>query len=141
MIRNEVHCNVSLFVAELARVADHLPPEYQDDLHGAYERSDRWDEADNNAPRECADCSDDDVPVNFEGYCESCWDDCDLARHEVYEHWSVSSYLADKLEQYGEKVIRDLCGHDVWCRCTTGQAIMCDAVISEIGSEVLSNDG
>lgn len=52
--------------------------------------------------------------------------------HEVYEHWIVSDWLADKLEARGEKVDRDFAGMTVWARTTTGQAIACDSVIESI---------
>jgi len=51
---------------------------------------------------------------------------------EAYEHWIVSDYLAKKLEEQGEMVTYDLFGLTVWGRCTTGQAILLDYVISRI---------
>ena len=51
---------------------------------------------------------------------------------EVYEHWIVSRWLADKLEAHGEKVDRDFAGMIVWARTTTGQAILLDGVIRDI---------
>lgn len=52
---------------------------------------------------------------------------------EVYEHWIVSSYLADLLQEQGETVVKDFMGIDyIWARCTTGQAIMLDGVIHDI---------
>lgn len=53
---------------------------------------------------------------------------------DVYEHWVVSSWLARKLAEKGE-VIGEVCGLTVWGRCTTGQAISCDGVVSEIAVE------
>lgn len=55
---------------------------------------------------------------------------------EVFEHWIVSNWLADKLEAKGEKVDRDFAGMTVWARTTTGQAISCDSVIKEIIAEL-----
>lgn len=57
---------------------------------------------------------------------------------EVLEHWIVSSYLADKLENHGEKII-DVHGHKVWCRTCSGQAIYIDTVIENITESI--NDG
>lgn len=54
---------------------------------------------------------------------------------EVYEHWAVSGWLADKLEAKGERVDRDFAGLTVWARTTTGQAISIDRVIEEITAE------
>lgn len=53
-------------------------------------------------------------------------------QREVYEHWIVSDWLADKLEARGEKVDRDFAGMTVWARTTTGQAIAADSVIVSI---------
>jgi len=54
---------------------------------------------------------------------------------EAYEHWIVSDYLAKKLEEQGE-IVGDLYGLTVWGRCTTGQAILLDGVISNICEEM-----
>lgn len=54
---------------------------------------------------------------------------------DVFEHWAVSSWLAEKLEAKGEKVDRDFAGLNVWARTTTGQAISIDAVIEAITKE------
>lgn len=69
------------------------------------------------------------------------WRDCcetnGIKPHEleVYEHWAVSSWLADKLEAKGERVDRDFADLSIWARTTTGQAIYMDNVIQEIVSE------
>lgn len=54
---------------------------------------------------------------------------------EVFEHWIVSDWLADKLEAKGEKVARDFAGLTVWARTTSGQAIYADSVIEAIYRE------
>lgn len=70
-----------------------------------------------------------------------CWhnacEDHDIDAHEleVYEHWAVSTWLADKLEAKGERVDRAFAGMTVWARTTTGQAISMDAVILCIVAE------
>jgi hypothetical protein len=51
---------------------------------------------------------------------------------DIYEHWIVTDWLADKLIETGENVKKDFFGLTVWGRCTTGQAIYCDGVIEEI---------
>lgn len=66
---------------------------------------------------------------------------CDLRniepyQREVYEHWIVSDWLADKLEARGEKVDRDFAGMTIWARTTTGQAIYADGVMEDIAAEV-----
>ena len=53
--------------------------------------------------------------------------------HEIYEHWFVSTWLANKLKAYGEAIIdHDALDMPVWGRCTTGQSIALDYVIQEI---------
>jgi hypothetical protein len=51
---------------------------------------------------------------------------------EIFEHWSVSQWLADKLIEQGERVDTDFAGMCVWGRTTTGQAISMDSVIRRI---------
>lgn len=52
---------------------------------------------------------------------------------EIFEWWQVSDWLASKLEEQGECVISSF---GLWGRCTTGQAILLDGVISRICSEM-----
>lgn len=65
-------------------------------------------------------------------------DSAEPYQNEVYEHWIVSDWLADKLEAHGEKVDRDFAGMTVWARTTTGQAIAADGVIETILAELLA---
>lgn len=60
----------------------------------------------------------------------------DEYEREVFEHWIVSDWLADKLEAKGEKVEKDFAGLTIWARTTTGQAIALDAVIEEICADL-----
>jgi len=55
---------------------------------------------------------------------------------EVHEHWIVSDWLANQLEQRGELIERDFYGLNIWGRCATGQAIHLDGVMAEIYTEV-----
>lgn len=61
----------------------------------------------------------------------------DIEPHEleVYEHWAVSQWLAEKLIAKGERVDTDFAGLNVWARTTTGQAISADSVIETITAE------
>jgi hypothetical protein len=59
-------------------------------------------------------------------------------RQEIFEHWIVSSWLANKLEEQGETVVRDFYGLDIWCRATTGQSICLDWVIQQIYNELIT---
>lgn len=63
-------------------------------------------------------------------YCEEY--DIEPYDREVFEHWIVSDWLADKLAAKGEKVDKDFGGLTVWARTTTGQAISVDWVIEQI---------
>jgi hypothetical protein len=86
----------------------------------------------------------DDEECNFEISYEDDWNglcddkniDTDDYCRDIYEHWIVSDYLAGKLEDKGERVLRDFFGMTIWCRSTTGQAILLDGVISEICSDL-----
>lgn len=70
----------------------------------------------------------------WQGLCE----EYDIEPHylEVYEHWIVTSWLADKLIAKGEKVDKDFAGLTVWARTTTGQAIYLDDVIEQIAADM-----
>lgn len=59
---------------------------------------------------------------------------------EVFEHWSVSSFLADKLREQGESV-GELFDMHIWGRTTTGQAISMDSVIFQIAGNMEILDG
>lgn len=49
----------------------------------------------------------------------------------IYEFWLVSKSLFEDLRERGEAVVNSDYGH-IWGRCTTGQSITVDSVISEI---------
>lgn len=53
---------------------------------------------------------------------------------EIFEFWSVSDWLYDKLREKGEIVFECLDFY-VWGRRTTGQALYLDDVIQEIAEE------
>lgn len=63
-------------------------------------------------------------------------DDIDPYQWEVFEHWIVSDWLADKLAEHGEKVDKDFAGMIVWARTTSGQGIASDSVIEAICAEL-----
>lgn len=52
---------------------------------------------------------------------------------EIYEWWTVSSWLLDKLKEYGEPVIEY---ENLWGRTTTGQSIKLDWVIGQIALDL-----
>lgn len=59
--------------------------------------------------------------------------------NEAYEWYFVSNYLANKLEQHGEMVIKGW--HNIWGRGCSGQAIYLDGVIGQIAEEMEILDG
>jgi hypothetical protein len=68
---------------------------------------------------------------------EACeMDNIEPYEREVCEHWAVSSWLADKLIEKGEKVDKNFLGLCVWARTTTGQAIASDLVIEQITTDL-----
>jgi hypothetical protein len=54
----------------------------------------------------------------------------DTEAQEIFEWWLISDYLADKLIDKGEAVIKGF--NSYWGRGCSGQAILLDYVISEI---------
>lgn len=54
---------------------------------------------------------------------------------EVFEHWAVTDWFADKLIAAGEKVDKDFGNLCIWARTTTGQGIASDGVIERIYAE------
>ena len=144
LVNREVIYCVSTLVYELAQKAEEFP-EYTDDLYGAFQAEPDYQEA-AEAEGWTYD-EEDDSYIDSEGYIDttcSSWEDVCYGHSidaydytpEVFEHWLVSNWLADKLEEHGEKVLRDFFGLTVWCRCTTGQAILLDGVISRIAEEM-----
>jgi hypothetical protein len=56
---------------------------------------------------------------------------------DVFEHWIVSDWLADRLAEKGEKVDKDFAGLTVWARTCTGQGIASDSVIEAIHADLV----
>lgn len=54
---------------------------------------------------------------------------------EAYEHWIVSSWLADKLPNTG-----DVCGLSIWARYCTGQSIYLDYNIQQLAFDIYSTE-
>lgn len=75
------------------------------------------------------------APSEADAWQWACQDDIEPYELEVFEHWAVSSWLAEKLIAKGERVDTDFAGLNVWARTTAGQAISVDSVIGEIVSE------
>jgi hypothetical protein len=74
-----------------------------------------------------------DAPPRFCNAQEACeFDGIEPYDREVFEHWTVSTWFAEKLIEQGEKVGIDFAGLNVWARTTTGQQISADGVIERI---------
>lgn len=137
--REVVYC-VSSLVSELTNKMECFP-DYEDELIGIYSGIPNYEDAAKDAGweesvkgfenKETGDSSD---AKDWKELCEAA--DIDPYEIVVFEHWIVTDWLADKLESYGEKVIRDFFGLTIWCRPTTGQAILLDGVISAICEEM-----
>ena len=72
------------------------------------------------------------ITTDYEAICSN--HGLDYEYTEALEYWVVSSWLAEKLAEKGES-IAEVCGLTVWGRCTSGQAISLDGVISKIALE------
>ena len=78
--------------------------------------------------------------VFVESWQEACaHDDIEPYASEVFEHWSVTPWLAERLIAHGEKVDTDFAGMCVWARTTTGQQISADYVIGEIYRDLMAS--
>jgi len=55
--------------------------------------------------------------------------------HESLEHWIVSDWFAEKLQEHGE-MVGQLLGMTIWGRACSGQSITCDSVIHDIANDM-----
>lgn len=88
--------------------------------------------------RETSPDSDDADGMTWAGSAEDVCREFDIEPYdrEVFEHWIVSDWLAEKLAARGEKTDKDFAGLTIWARTTTGQAISMDSVIADICADV-----
>ena len=78
------------------------------------------------------------VMNDIEDWREFCWAhniELENYRFEALEFWAVSRWFAEKLAEKGEAV-GELFGLNIWGRATSGQAILLDSVIEEIGRDM-----
>lgn len=162
-IEREVHYCASFLVSELGQVAEYgedlLPVMVQDDYEEPtlyfldditkaqcidyiesetdFEHTGSFDKATLKGLKSIIERHLADGDFDYEDFCN--FFDLEPYQNEAYEHWIVSDFLAEKLEAKGEMVIYDFLGFTIWGRCTSGQAILLDGVISEIcaGMEIL----
>lgn len=57
---------------------------------------------------------------------------------EVFEHWAVTDWFADRLIEQGEKVDKDFGNLCIWARTTTGQGIASDGVVERIYAKMMA---
>lgn len=101
-----------------------------------------WDDIENLFTDTCPECGYDgesDIHHN----CPECKDkqiEMESTPAEIFEWWIVTEYLYNKLKAKGQPVL-EWGNNCYWGRCTTGQAIMLDHVISEICSDMEILDG
>lgn len=148
LVRREVHYCVSSLVSTLAGGYGAVThPHYNGDLPELTEQAfelaspvDDWEEAALQAgwTRRALDghwtnpSFPGAVASKPENIAEDWQSDLEPYRREVFEHWIVSDWLADRLAEKGEKVDKDFAGLTVWARTTTGQGIAADSVIQAI---------
>ena len=75
-------------------------------------------------------------PNAWQRLCEE--DGIDPIDSEVYEHWAVSQWLAEKLIAQGEKVDTDFAALNVWARTSKDQPISADDVIVRIYAKMMA---
>lgn len=131
-VQREVFYRVSHLVSELANKAEHFP-QYEEDLCDAWHApltEDDYKEALESCGLDIGDCD------TWQEACDMHDIDASEYRRDIFEHWIVSDWLANRLEEHGERVLRDFFGLTVWGRAGTGQAIALDYVIGAIYDEL-----
>ena len=155
LVRREVYYCVSSLVSTLANGAYALPSKRHgltdgaDELGALSEQAmelvrpiDDWEEAAREAgwieqDGEWLDLGDPTDPICADSAQDACdKDGIEPYEREVFEHWIVSDWLADKLAEKGEKVDKDFAGMTIWARTTTGQGIASDWVIEAICADL-----
>ncbi len=94
-----------------------------------------WDDIENaySFPECCPHCGEG-LPLEEDmesDKCPDCEQYIETEPQEIFEWWIVTEYLYNKLKTLGEPVL-EWGNNCYWGRCTTGQAILLDRVISEI---------
>jgi len=152
LVENNIIHNVSHLVSEIAKKY-----EYCDDFYHLFSKDD-WEEAAEEYiqcqmhPNDMYDYLEeqgiehDETSDNLalvlenvqknETYHDFCNDyNVDPHQTEIFEHWIVSGWLAEKLEAKGHVIEKDFFGLIIWGRPTTGQAILLDYDIQQIAIE------
>lgn len=146
MINQEVHCCLSYMVSTLAAGFDKVDRNELTDLSEMAEQAfelaapvQDYEEAALQAEAEFPGRFPDaetEIAKDAAAFCSL--HDIEPYEWEVYEHWAVSEWFADKLLAAGEKVDKDFGGLCVWARTTTGQAISMDSAVAKIYAEMMA---
>lgn len=91
--------------------------------------------------------SDDRMPLRYNYFdtereaIEAAWDDSgdEPDMIEAMQHWLVSDWLAEKLEEVGALVSRDVLGFNVWGRTKCGESLSLDADLTRVVALVNGN--
>lgn len=145
IIEQEIFVNASTMVTDLAGCADILPntmdnlmdcmgaPDYSEPP-GNYtvylENGEGWTFAE----------SDDLMPYQYTYYdteeeaIRAAWEDSgeEPEMQEALQFWLVSDWLADKLEEVGAPLARDVLGFNVWGRTECGQSLTMDSTLHAV---------
>lgn len=100
-----------------------------------------WEDIENLYSDVCEKCGEEKPYNDAEGgeHC-ACGGDFESQPQEIFEWWIVTEYLYNKLKAKGQPVL-EWGNNCYWGRCTTGQGILLDHVISQICEEMEILDG
>lgn len=149
IVRQEVFTCLSSLVYELAQQPQ-LSPDMNEAVMGLYSGpidyeeaaiQDGWSQTHDGGLWHHTDEHDEPYDGTARDLCDFFDIDTSDYQREVFEHWAVSSWLADRLEEKGETVDKDFYGLCVWARTTTGQSIAIDGVIEEIVADLNAKYG
>lgn len=138
-VRREVIHNASMLLSHLITREFEQPSEYYDELMALGSQPD-YESAAEYAGWEYDDEEEvwrypnsEDTYDDVQELCDS--EGLDYDYYEPYEYWIVSDRLGKQLKDRGQ-IVEEVFGLTIWGRCTTGQAILLDHVISEICSDM-----
>ena len=153
IIEQEIFTNGSTFVTELCQdaegryiddlmpccIGDDLsePPEgytiHKSDVEGGEEPGWYVRDPQNNASEY--------TEESYEEAVREAYDDAgeDVPQIEALQHWLVSDWLADKLEQVGALVARDVLGFEIWGRTQCGQSLTMDSDLNKVADLILAS--
>lgn len=149
-VKREVLTCFSYEMDEILKASNYLPSHIMPKI-----TLPSWDDIENAYEDICPKCGSDDVYKVLEADKPSANDDCfecgscgilqeneqlESQPREIFEWWIVTEYLYNKLKAQGQPVL-EWGNNCYWGRCTSGQAILLDHVISVICEEMEILDG